>query len=172
MSNYGSLDFLFNNAGFEGSMAPVTDFLAEICDKIAGFNIKGTLLCIKHAIPLMLTSGGAIVNNASFVGTTVPFPNGMMYGATKAAVLSITSTLNAGYADKGIRAFAVCPWMTETPMLDRLTDGNDEVRAQLQQINPSGRFASSEDIAEVVSAMFMDKQLYSSGEAYLVDAGS
>jgi NAD(P)-dependent dehydrogenase (short-subunit alcohol dehydrogenase family) len=127
--DYGRLDFLFNNAGVEGSMAPVTDFPAEACDELAQVNIKGNLLCIKHALPLMLESEGTIINNASFVGTTVPFPNGMMYGATKAAVLSITATLNAGYGDKGIRAFAVCPWMTETPMVDRLTGGNDDVRS-------------------------------------------
>lgn len=171
-SNYESLEFLFNNAGIEGVIAPVTDFPAETCDELAQVNIKGTLLCIKHALPLLLKSGGTIINNASFIGTTVPFPNGMMYGATKAAVLSITSTLNAGYKDEGIRAFAVCPWMTETPMVDRLTGGNEEVRSQLQQINPSGNFAKPEDIAEVVTAMFIDKQSYNSGEAYLVDAGA
>jgi NAD(P)-dependent dehydrogenase (short-subunit alcohol dehydrogenase family) len=171
-NNYESLDFLFNNAGTEGVMAPVTDFPAEACDKLAQVNIKGTLLCIKHALPLMLENGGTIVNNASFVGTTVPFPNGMMYGATKAAVLSITSTLNAGYGDKGIRAFAVCPWMTETPMIDRLTGGNDEVRSQLKQINPSGSFAKPEDISKVVTEMYLDKKSFNPGEAYLVDAGA
>ena len=92
--------FLFNNAGTEVVMAPATDFPAEAFLKLAEVNIKGTLLCMRYALPLMLKSGGIIVNNASFVDTTVPFPNGMMYRATKAAVLSITSILNTGYSDK------------------------------------------------------------------------
>jgi NAD(P)-dependent dehydrogenase (short-subunit alcohol dehydrogenase family) len=153
-------------------MAPVTDFDAETCGELAQINIKGTLLCIKHAIPMMQNNGGTIVNNASFVGTTVPFPNGMMYGATKAAVLSMTSTLHTGYNEQGIRSLAVCPWMTSTPMVDRLTGGNDEARTQLQQINPSGKFATPEDIAKVVVDMFMNNGDYNSGEAFLVDSGA
>lgn len=171
-NKHGSLDFLFNNAGVEGSMTPVTDFPVETCDELAQVNIKGPLLCIKHALPLMLKNGGTVVNTASFVGTTVPFPMGMMYGATKAALLSITATLNAGYAEKGIRAFAVCPWMTETPMVDRLTGGSEEVRSQLEEINPSGKFAQPEDIAEIVTAMFESDNSYEPGQAYLVDAGA
>ncbi len=169
---FGNADLLFNNAGREGIMAPVTDFPSEVCEELTQVNIKGTFLCVKYALPQMLDKGeGAIVNTASFVGTTVPFPTGMIYGATKAAVLSMTATLAEGYSDKGIRVFAVCPWMTETPMLDRLTGGQQEVRDQLQQVNPSGTFASPEDIAGVVNRMFAEDAAFVPGGAYLVDAG-
>ncbi len=171
--SYGSIDFLFNNAGVEGPIAPVTDYPLEALDEVCNVNFKGTFLCAKYALKYMAEQGkGVIVNTASFVGTTFPFPAGMAYGASKAAVLSMTSALSEGYKDQNISVMAVCPWMVETPMLERLTGGVEEARENLKALNPSGEFASAAEIASVVTGMFTGKNGYSTGQAFLVDADS
>ena len=127
---------------------------------------------MKHAIPHIAERGGGIViNTASFVGTTVPFPDGVLYGATKAAVLSMTRSVAAGSAEQNVRVFAVCPWITDTPMVDRLTGHRAEAKAQFGGINPSGRIATPEDIAGVVLSIFTGGADLESGDAVLVDSG-
>ena len=139
ISTFGSLDGLFNNAGIEGVLGPITESPEAVCEDVLSINIKGVFLCIKHAIPPMLEhGGGAIVNTASFVGTVVPFPAGVVYGASKAAVLSMTASVAVAFGDQGIRVYAVCPWMTDTPMANRLAGHQAEAKAQFAKLNPSG----------------------------------
>src|SRR5436190_24179697 len=127
----GGIDFFFNNAAIEGALGALTDYPADSVDDILATNVKGVFLCLKHVLPGMLARGrGVIVNTASFVGTVVPFPDGAAYGASKAAVLSLTATVGAMTAGKGVLAFAVCPWITDTPMIDRLTGHQAEAKRQ------------------------------------------
>lgn len=172
-AEFGRVDYAFNNAGIAGALGPITEDPEKSCADVLGVNVEGVFLCMKHALPLMLQQGeGTIVNTASFVGTTVPLPDGAVYGASKAAVLSMTSAVHAGYADQGIRVYAVCPWMTETPMLEYLTGGNADARAAFQSLNPSGEFVKAEEIAEVVVAMFAGDARFANGDAVLVDSGA
>jgi NAD(P)-dependent dehydrogenase (short-subunit alcohol dehydrogenase family) len=172
ITTFGSLDGLFNNAGIEGTLGSITECPEAVCEDVLSINVKGVFLCIKHAIPAMLErGGGAIVNTASFVGTTVPFPDGVVYGASKAAVLSITASVAVGFANQGIRVYAVCPWITDTPMANRLTGHQAEAKAQFAKVNPSGQIVKPEDVAGVVVAMLADAPEYNSGDAVLVDSG-
>jgi NAD(P)-dependent dehydrogenase (short-subunit alcohol dehydrogenase family) len=172
VNTFGGIDYLFNNAGVEGVLAPITECPESACDEVLNTNIKGVFLCMKHVIPAMLErGGGAIVNTASFVGTAVPFPDAVAYGASKAAVLSMTSSVAAGFGDQGIRVYAVCPWITDTPMIDRLTGYQSEAKTQFASVNPSGRIAAPEDVAGVAVAMLAGAPEYENGDAVLVDNG-
>lgn len=135
-------------------------------------NIRGVFLGMKHAIPVMIPQGGGtIVNTSSFVGVAVPIPDSIPYGATKAAVLSMTTATAAAFADRGIRVYAVCPWVTDTPMIDRGAGNQPEVKGQLAKLNPSGQIAMPTDVANIVAAMFAGTSGYESGDAVLVDRG-
>lgn len=173
LAHFGQLDLLFNNAGMEGTPGPITSTTAQSLDDILATNVKGVLLAIKHALPpLLARGGGIIVNTSSFIGTVVPFPDAMPYGATKAAVLSITRALAAGYAKDHLQAFAVCPWTTDTPMVDRLAGNQADAKAAFGAGNPSGHLATPDDIAHVVVALFAGESELPNGEAVLVDSGS
>jgi NAD(P)-dependent dehydrogenase (short-subunit alcohol dehydrogenase family) len=172
VNTFGGIDCLFNNAGVEGVLGPITECHEAACDEVLNTNIKGVFLCMKHVIPAMLDrGGGAIVNTSSFVGTTVPFPDAVAYGASKAAVLSMTSSVAAGFADQGIRVYAVCPWITDTPMIDRLTGYQSEAKTQFASVNPSGQITAPEDVAGVAVAMLAGAPEYENGDAVLVDSG-
>ena len=86
-------------------------------------------------------------------------------------MISFSKTAAASFADPGIRVYAVCPYIIETPMLDRLTGGSDEARAQLATLNPSGSIASPDDVAGVVVDVLLDPGKHQSGAAVLVDRG-
>jgi NAD(P)-dependent dehydrogenase (short-subunit alcohol dehydrogenase family) len=168
----GPIELLFNNAGIEGALAPLANYPVESLDDLLATNVKGTFLCLKHVLPHMLArNAGVIVNTASFVGTVVPFPDGMAYGATKAAVLSLTRTAAAMAGSQPVRVFAVCPWITDTPMVDRLTGFQAEGKRQFAGVNPSGTIAAPEDVAGVVMRLFNGDAELDNGAAVLVDAG-
>ena len=88
------------------------------------------------AIPLLRESRGWIVNLASIAGT-LPTPGLATYGATKAAVIALTRSLNEELDADGVRAIALCPGFVDTPM------------AQWSGIEPA-EMIRPEDCAEVV----------------------
>lgn len=173
MSSYGKIDFLFNNAGTEGVLGPLETNTEHVIDEVLSSNIKGVILCIKHILPKMTKQGnGVIVNTASFVGTTMPLPIAVVYGASKSAVLSITQSVAASCADTNVHVYSLCPWVTDTPMADRLTGHDMEAKAAFgANINPSGAIVPVSEIADQVWNLFSGKHTVKSGNAILVDKG-
>jgi NAD(P)-dependent dehydrogenase (short-subunit alcohol dehydrogenase family) len=170
----GRIEFIFNNAGIEGAgVAPPAHWSEEDCDRTLAVNVKGAFLVLKHGIPTLLaTGGGAVVNTASFVGTVVPVVDAAVYGATKAAIISMTRAFAAGYADRNVRCYAVCPWVTDTPLIDRLTGGGAAKAGLASTFNPSGRMVASHEIAHIVCTMFLEPDAYANGDIVLIDSGS
>ena len=123
-------------------------------------------------MPEYMHGGGVMINNASFVGTVLPAPVAVAYGATKAAVVSMTRAAALAVADQGIDVFAVAPYFIDTPMIDRLTGfQGPEPKAAFAALNPSGKLAAPEDVAEVVVALATRTSPYHSGDVLLVDTG-
>jgi len=170
---YGRIDFLFNNAGSEGPYGSGEAVPGDHdLDELLGTNIKGVMLCLRHALPRLAASGGGVVvNTGSFVGTTLAVPRAVAYGATKAAVLSITRSVAASAKAQNVVVLAVCPWITDTPMIDRLAGRDHAAKAEFARLNPSGRIVRPDEVARVVLAMFAGTSGLESGEAVLVDSG-
>jgi NAD(P)-dependent dehydrogenase (short-subunit alcohol dehydrogenase family) len=132
---FGRLDMLVNSAGI-GVAGTVEQMSAKHLDLTIGVNLRGLFLVTKHAVPMLRESRGWIVNLASIAGT-IPTPGLAAYGATKAAVISITRSLNEELDVDGVRAIAICPGFVDTPMADWTGIPGDEM------IQP-------EDCAEIV----------------------
>lgn len=164
----GGLDIVVNSAGVEGPIAALHEYPDESLDDVLRTNFAGVALGMKYALPhLLQRGGGAIINLASTIGTVVPFAGGVVYGGTKAAVTSMTAAVAAGYAEHGIRAWALQPWITDTPMVDRLSGGSAEGKAQLASMNPSGRILAPDDVARHVISL-LDGDSASAGSPLLV----
>ncbi len=132
----GGLDLLVNSAGI-GIAARLEDAQVKHIERQLNINLRGLLLVTQAAIPhLKRAEGGWIVNLASIAGTTA-VPILPVYAASKAAVISITHTLNEDLEDDGVRAIALCPGFVDTPMASFTGMAGDEM------IQP-------EDCAEVV----------------------
>jgi NAD(P)-dependent dehydrogenase (short-subunit alcohol dehydrogenase family) len=113
---FGRLDMLVNSAGI-GIAGTVEQLPAKHLDLTIGVNLRGLFLVTQKAIPLLRESRGWIVNLASIAGT-LPTPGLSAYGATKAAVISVTRSLNEELDGDGIRAIAICPGFVDTPMAE------------------------------------------------------
>src|SRR5437763_10083447 len=113
---FGRLGVLVNSAGI-GIGGRVEDLPAKHFDLQRGVNLRGLFLVTQAAIPLLRASSGWIVNLASIAGT-LPTPGLATYGATKAAVISLTRSLNEELDADGVRAIAICPGFVDTPMAE------------------------------------------------------
>ena len=113
---FGRLDMLVNSAGI-GIAGRVEDLPAKHFDLQLGVNLRGLYFVTQAAIPLLRETKGWIVNLASIAGT-LPSPGLAVYGATKAAVLALTRSLNEELDADGVRAIAIAPGFVDTPMAD------------------------------------------------------
>src|SRR4051812_29792005 len=111
---FGRLDVLVNSAGV-GIGGLVEDLDLKKLDLQLDINLRGLFLVTQAAIPLLRESRGWIINLASIAGT-VPTPGLATYGATKAAVIALTRSLNGELDAAGVRAIAICPGFVDTPM--------------------------------------------------------
>jgi NAD(P)-dependent dehydrogenase (short-subunit alcohol dehydrogenase family) len=111
---FGRLDVLVNSAGV-GIGGLVEDLDLKKLDMQLDINLRGLFLVTQAAIPLLRESRGWIVNLASIAGT-LPTPGLATYGATKAAVIALTRSVNAELDAAGVRAIAICPGFVDTPM--------------------------------------------------------
>jgi NAD(P)-dependent dehydrogenase (short-subunit alcohol dehydrogenase family) len=132
---FGRIDMLVNSAGI-GIGGRVEDLPVKHFDLQMAVNVRGLFVVTQAAIPLLRESRGWIVNLASIAGT-LPTPGLATYGATKAAVISLTRSLNEELDADGVRAVAICPGFVDTPMAQWSGLAGDEM------IQP-------EDCAEVV----------------------
>ena len=135
IERWGRLDVLVNSAGI-GIGGRVEDLEIKHAGLQIAVNLGGTFIVTQAAIPHLRETRGLIVNIASIAGT-IPTPGLAMYGATKAAVIALTRSLNAELEADGIRATAISPGFVDTPM------------AQWSGL-PGDEMIQPEDCAEIV----------------------
>lgn len=116
VDRHGGLDVLVNSAGV-GIAARLEDAQLKHIDRQLNINLRGLALVTQHAIPHLRESKGWIVNLSSIAGTG-PVPVLPIYAASKAAVISLTKTLNEDLDGDGVRAIALCPGFVDTPMAE------------------------------------------------------
>ena len=174
VETYGRLDYAFNNAGIEQTMAPLAEQTVEEFDQIMNINVRGVWLSMKYEIPVMIKNGigvgGAIVNNSSVAGI-MGFPQMAIYIASKHAVLGLTKSAALEYAKSGIRINAVAPGGVDTDMVERLTEDDKQWRETLTSMHPIGRLSNPEEIANAVVWLLSDKASFVLGHTLLVDGG-
>ena len=113
---WGGLDVLVNSAGI-GVGGTVEQLQAKHFDLQVNVNLRGLFLVTKLCIPMLRESRGHVINLASIAGT-LPTPGLATYGATKAAVIALTRSLNLELEEDGVRATALCPAFVDTPMAE------------------------------------------------------
>jgi NAD(P)-dependent dehydrogenase (short-subunit alcohol dehydrogenase family) len=168
--HFGRLDFVFNNAGVGGEGRGGISATGEIYDRIMNINTRGVFFSMKHQIPAMLLSGGgAIVNNASILGLR-PNADSVIYSASKAAVIALSKSVALEFAPKGIRVNAVCAAIIETDMTERMRS-KEETRRDLLERHPVGRFGRPEEVAAAVLYLCSPEASFITGVALPLDGG-
>jgi NAD(P)-dependent dehydrogenase (short-subunit alcohol dehydrogenase family) len=172
VERFGRLDVSFHNAGVlhQADSDPVETPL-EVWQRVLAINLTGVFLACRHAIPRLLEAGGGVIVNmasvSSFVGAANPQ---IAYTTSKGGVLALTREVAATYARRGIRANALCPGPTRTPLFDQLIADAERIENRLEHV-PLNRFANPDEVAGAALFLASDLSSYMTGAALLVDGG-
>jgi len=170
VKRFGRLDIAVNNAGTEGLRGLVTEQTPESYAATFDTNVLGTLLSMKHELRVMLPQGsGSIVNVSSAYGH-VGAAGASVYVASKHAVEGLTKSAALEVAGTGVRVNVVAPGTTDTGMLTRFTN-TDENKAALVSTVPFKRLAAPEEIARVIAFVASANASYMTGASIPVDGG-
>jgi len=165
---FGRLDIAVNNAGTEGLRGLVTEQTAESYAATFDSNVLGVLLSMKHELRVMLPQrGGSIVNVSSTYGR-VGAAGASVYVASKHAVEGLTKSAALEVAGTGVRVNVVAPGTTDTGMLTRFTNTDDN-KAALVSTVPLKRLATPEEIAHVIAFVASADASYMTGASIPVD---
>ncbi|MEF8791193.1 MAG: SDR family NAD(P)-dependent oxidoreductase [Haloarculaceae archaeon] len=161
VAEFGSLDTMVNNAG-ASFMAPFDDISENGWKTIVDINLHGTFHCSQVAGGVMQEQdgGGQIVNLASVAGTEGS-PRMSHYGASKAGVVNLTSSLSNEYADHDIRVNCIAPGFVATPgVASQMGVTADEV----DRSSVARRMGLPEEISDVIQFLASDASSYLVGE--------
>ena len=170
VARFGRLDAAVNAAGTEGKLGPVTEQSVESYAATFDTNVLGTLLSMKHELRVMLPQGsGSIVNVSSAYGS-IGAPGASVYVGSKHAVEGMTKSAALEVAETGVRVNVVAPGTTDTGMLTRFTN-TDENKAALVSTVPVKRLARPDEIANVIVFVASANASYMTGASIPVDGG-
>lgn len=171
IERFGRLDVAVNNAGVEGELGPVSGQTVANYRATFDTNVLGTLLSLKHEVPVMLAQGSGSIINLSSIAGQVGMAGASVYVASKHAVEGLTKSAALEVAALGVRINAVAPGPVETAMLTRFTGGSDDAKAGLLSMMPAKRGAAPEEIAQTIVFLASDKARFLTGQSIAVDGG-
>jgi NAD(P)-dependent dehydrogenase (short-subunit alcohol dehydrogenase family) len=164
-AHFGRLDILFNNAALTDAVTmnldtDVTAIPLDVWNRTLNVNATGYMLCCRHAIPRMAAAGGGvIVNSASASGLLADIAR-VAYGASKAAVISLTQYIATQHGKDRIRCNAIAPGPIVTPHSRALAGPLFDLIARHM---PMGELGTPEDAAALVR--------YINGQTITIDGG-
>jgi len=172
LSAFDHVDILFNNAGIE-SFGTVIESDEASWDRTFAVHVRGAFLCSKFAVPAMISSGhGGVVINVSSVAGLVGLQHMSAYSAAKGAIISLTRSMAADFAQHGIRVNCIAPGTSMTPLGHRLIEHDTPERlAQRLSRYPLGRFGQPDEIARSVLFLASDDSSYATGMCLVIDGG-
>jgi 3-oxoacyl-[acyl-carrier protein] reductase len=171
VAKFGGLNIVYNNAGIEGESNFISNMTEEQFDRVIAINLRGVFLGMKYALPhLIKAGGGSIINQASIAGL-IAVRGGAGYAAAKAGVIALTRVGALEYGRYNIRVNAICPGAIETPMAQRIRQGQPPNPKAIQRISVLGRMAEPEEIAKVALFLASDDSSFATGAPFIIDGG-
>jgi NAD(P)-dependent dehydrogenase (short-subunit alcohol dehydrogenase family) len=171
VTSYGGLDILHNNAAATRLAAtrdlPVSAADPSVWDETMRVNLRGALVAIQAAVPHMVArGGGSVINTASGSGLTGDLRN-PAYGASKAALVSLTRYAATEFGKQGVRCNAISPGFIVIPG----KPGRDAVAATMLRHHLTPRLGRPEDVAALVVFLASDESAFITGQNICVDGG-
>lgn len=172
VEKFGRIDVFFNNAGIEGKVARIEDQNIEDFDRVIDINVRGTWMGLHYVLPVMYKQqSGSVINTSSIGGLTAgPMPVSP-YVASKFAITGITRIAAQEAAQHQVRVNSVHPSPADTPMMRNLESGSGSSQDQVAAGIPLGRYASTEDVANLVLFLASDQSSFITGSEHRVDGG-
>jgi len=179
VKSFGRVDCLVNNAAVPSPMVSITEIDVPTIDQLLAVNVRGVMLGIKHAAPVMLAQrAGSIINVGSIAGLRGGV-SGHIYSAAKGAVHALSRSAAAELGEKGVRVNALVPGAIVTGIFaknagvegakaDKLTD---MLKAGFASLQPIPRAGLPDDIARAAVYLASDASGFINGQEIVVDGG-
>lgn len=168
---FGALDILFVNAGL-ADLRPVEQWDEAGFDRSFAINVKGPYFLVQALLPIFANPASIVLNGS--VNAHIGMPNTSVYGASKAALLSLTRTLSGELISRGIRVNAVSPGPISTPLYGKLGLSESDLKtvsASIQSQVPAGRFGNPSEIANAIVFLASDESAFTVGSDLMIDGG-
>lgn len=167
IDKFEKIDILINNAGITRDGLLIRMKEAD-WDAVISVNLKGAFNCTKVAVKRMMKQrSGAIVNMASIIGL-MGNAGQVNYAASKAGLIGLTKSVAKEVATRNIRVNAIAPGFIETKMTQVLSD---DVKQQMLNQIPLGKFGSPQDVANLVVFLVTDDSNYITGQVISINGG-
>jgi 3-oxoacyl-[acyl-carrier protein] reductase len=161
LKEFGGIDICVNNAGISKDNL-LLRMTPEQWDDVMQVNLKSVFNMTKQVIrPMMKARNGSIINMSSVIGE-MGNAGQSSYAASKAGIIGFTKSIAKELGSRNVRCNAVAPGFVETDMTSYLKEG--EAAEKYKADIPLGRFASTEDIANVCLFLACDMGSYITGQ--------
>ena len=178
-NQFGRIHILCNNAGTVfGVPNAIHTYDESDWLKTIDVNLNGVFRVSKALVPLMMHTGGCVINMASRAAKVPPLFNGA-YAVAKAGVIMLTKVMAKELAGAGIRVNAICPGVIQTDFTDWrfkleadiLNSTVAERQAEMLKTIPMGRLGSCDEVANLVAFLASDQSSYITGQAINITGG-
>jgi NAD(P)-dependent dehydrogenase (short-subunit alcohol dehydrogenase family) len=166
----GGIDVLVNNAGGTSFVVPFTDLRFSGWEKVMALNAASVVHVTQAAAAHLLERGSGSVVNVASIAAFGGAPGLTPYGASKAAVVSLTKSLALEWASRGVRVNALCPGWTATDLTRGIWEDEELSRATAATI-PMARWGRPEEMVGAAVFLASDASSYLTGQAIVVDGG-
>ena len=176
VSTFGALDVMFANAGIVGTYGPIDELPIDEWDFTMDVDLRGVVLCIKHAARVMKPRRSGVILSTSSIAGVQGGLGPHAYAAAKSALVGLTRNVAAELIGHGVRVNCIAPGNMATQMVADVVyqdpDRVEDVARVLASSSPiPGRTGTPEDIAHAALFLASDEAGYVAGHTLLVDAG-
>lgn len=172
VEKFGKLDILVNNAGIMDNMEEVEKITEKAWQRIININVSGVLFACKKAVGIFKKQGSGVIINIASVGGLQGSRAGVMYTASKHAVIGITKNIGYMYANDGIRCNAIAPGAVATNIGSSMTNVSEFGMARATSGGSlSPRTGEATEIAGPALFLASDKSSFVNGAILVADGG-
>ncbi|MGM7703583.1 SDR family NAD(P)-dependent oxidoreductase [Pseudalkalibacillus sp. Hm43] len=169
INDHGQVDILVNNAGMN-IRTPAFEVTEEEWQSIMDTNLRSAFqLSQKFGVHMKESGGGRIINIASVAGTTA-LRTGVVYAATKAAMIQMTKNLALEWGEYGIQVNSIGPWYFKTPLTENLLSDEKYLNDILSR-TPLNRVGELPELVGPAVFLASDASSYVTGQTLFVDGG-
>ncbi|MCP5155792.1 MAG: SDR family oxidoreductase [Ectothiorhodospiraceae bacterium] len=179
VARWGRIDILHNNVGISvaGGDAEVTEITSDAFDRIMAVNLRGVVMAVKHALPVMRAQRSGAIVNISSLAAIENYP-WVAYKASKSAMIAFTRQVAIQNAEYGVRSNVILPGLMDTPMaVDTRARAWGKSRAEVAAARDARvplrhKMGTAWDVAHAALFLASDEAGFITGAALPVDGGA